>query len=90
MPTVKFLISGLVQGVGFRAAVSRCANSLGLSGYVRNNSDGSVTAVACGPEEKVAMFELMVRTGCGSLARVEQVEKTTLEEAPHGAVFQVR
>ncbi|MDI6871283.1 MAG: acylphosphatase [Bacillota bacterium] len=90
MAAVKFVISGLVQGVGFRAAVSRCANSLGLSGYVRNNADGTVTAVAEGPEEKLTVFEMMVRNGCGSFARVDRVEKSPLEEASCGPAFQIR
>ncbi len=90
MPAVRFVISGLVQGVGFRAAVSRCANSLGLVGYVRNNPDGTVTAVAEGPEEKLSLFELMVRNGCGSWARVEGVERSPADGAGSGQAFQIR
>lgn len=90
MTTAKFVISGLVQGVGFRAAVSRCANSLGLGGYIRNNPDGSVTAVANGADERLNMFELMVRNGCGSLARVEHVDRFPQEEISTTGVFQVR
>jgi acylphosphatase len=90
MPAVKLVISGLVQGVGFRAAVSRCANSLGLSGYVRNNADGTVTAVAEGGEEKLSLFEVMVHNGCGSWARVERVERSPVDGAGTGPSFQIR
>lgn len=90
MATGKFVVSGLVQGVGFRVAVSRCANTLGLSGYIRNNPDGTVTAVADGSEEKLSLFELMLRDGCGSLARVDEVKKTLTDEALTDPSFRVR
>lgn len=44
----KYLISGRVQGVGFRFFAEREANRLGLRGYVRNLSDGSVEVYAAG------------------------------------------
>lgn len=51
-----FLVSiqGRVQGVGFRMWTEREAGLLGLRGWVRNERDGSVTALVCGPEEVVA------------------------------------
>ena len=42
-------IRGLVQGVGYRNALHREATRLGLSGWVRNRSDGSVEALVAGP-----------------------------------------
>jgi acylphosphatase len=42
-----------VQGVGFRANTKRKAVQLGLVGWVRNNSDGSVEAIVEGKEEEV-------------------------------------
>ena len=47
------VFDGLVQGVFFRANTKRCADKLGLSGWVRNLSDGRVEAVFEGDEEKV-------------------------------------
>jgi acylphosphatase len=47
-------ISGTVQGVGYRAAFSSKAQALGLSGWVRNRSDGSVEALICGDEKALA------------------------------------
>ncbi len=45
------IVEGRVQGVGYRAFVEREAKSRGLTGWVRNRSDGSVEAVFSGPEE---------------------------------------
>jgi len=41
----RFIVRGRVQGVGFRWFVEREAHVLGISGWVRNNSDGSVDDV---------------------------------------------
>ncbi|MCK4550065.1 MAG: acylphosphatase [Candidatus Krumholzibacteria bacterium] len=54
--TVRVRVSGVVQGVGFRYYTHRVAVSLGLDGYVRNRSDGSVEAVAEGNAEIVDLF----------------------------------
>ncbi|MDH4986478.1 acylphosphatase [Aminobacter anthyllidis] len=49
-------ISGQVQGVSFRVWTQREARRLGLNGWVRNERDGSVTALISGPEEAVALM----------------------------------
>ncbi len=49
--------AGSVQGVGFRFTVERMANSLGLSGWVRNLSDGRVEAVIEGEETALQDFQ---------------------------------
>ena len=53
---VRARVSGVVQGVGFRYFTHRIAVSLGLDGYVRNMSDGSVEAVAEGDAQMVDLF----------------------------------
>ena len=47
------IYEGLVQGVFFRANTKKCAEALGLTGWVRNTHDGRVEAVFEGEEEKV-------------------------------------
>ena len=49
----RFRIRGLVQGVGYRAGCCRRAQELGLAGWVRNCSDGSVEVQAEGDEQRV-------------------------------------
>ncbi len=73
-----FLVSGRVQGVGFRWFVQRAADSLGLRGYVRNMRDGRVEVLAEGPAEKVeALREELVRGPSWSL--VSNVEERVVE-----------
>jgi acylphosphatase len=58
MRRVHAIISGRVQGVGYRASVSAEARRLGLCGWVRNRSDGAVELEAEGPP--VAVGALLV------------------------------
>jgi acylphosphatase len=51
--TVHCLVSGRVQGVGFRAATLREAQALGLTGWVRNLADRRVELVATGEPEQI-------------------------------------
>ncbi|HET7798707.1 acylphosphatase [Nevskia sp.] len=45
----RFVVTGRVQGVGFRVATRRKAQALGLIGWVRNCADGSVEGLVAGP-----------------------------------------
>lgn len=53
MSTARFLVRGRVQGVGFRWFVSRQAQTLGVTGYVRNLMDGSVEVLASSADPAV-------------------------------------
>ena len=66
-------ISGLVQGVGFRAWTERRAVALGLSGWVRNVWTGDVEAAFSGPADAVEAMLAACREGPPG-ARVERVE----------------
>ncbi|MDQ2910564.1 MAG: acylphosphatase [Actinomycetota bacterium] len=81
-------VRGRVQGVFFRAETRARAASLGVSGWIRNASDGSVEAVFEGADEQVeSLLEWCRRGPVG--ARVEEVE--AVREEPAGeAGFQVR
>jgi acylphosphatase len=59
----KFMISGRVQGVGFRFFAERWANQLGISGYVKNLWDGSVETYAIGDPAPLEEFKLRLTEG---------------------------
>jgi acylphosphatase len=71
----RFLISGRVQGVGFRYFARRIATRLGIAGWVRNLPEGSVEAVAEGSPDALARFEDEMRSG-PTLAVVDAVRAT--------------
>jgi acylphosphatase len=75
------LVSGLVQGVGFRLSTAAGARSRGLAGWVRNRADGGVEAVFEGPDELVAEMVRWCERGPRG-ARVERVE--SIDELPEG------
>jgi acylphosphatase len=69
----RYIISGRVQGVGFRYFVQETASREGLHGWVRNRPDGRVEAAAEGEAESVERFEAALRHGPPG-ARVEQLD----------------
>jgi acylphosphatase len=71
----KFLVSGMVQGVGYRFFAERVANQLGIRGYVKNLWDGNVEVYAIG--DAVSLEELKRHLAEGPLsARVSSVQET--------------
>jgi len=77
------IVSGDVQGVGYRAFTQLVAKELGLSGWVRNLYDGRVQVEVEGPRAKVE--ELLARLRRGpSLAAVSDVSVTL--KTPTGSV----
>lgn len=85
----RYLISGEVQGVGFRWFVARHARTLGLSGYARNLPDGRVEVVVNGPEGALPQLEELLRAGPAH-ARVDRVERSTDPPAyPVGKSFDI-
>jgi len=70
---VVVLVSGQVQGVGYRAFARKHALELGLAGYAENLSDGRVEVVAEGPEDALEHFLHFLRQG-PRLSKVEEVE----------------
>lgn len=58
----RFRFSGNVQGVGFRYEASMIAGELGLTGWARNESDGTVTVEAEGTEACIAEFLRVIQS----------------------------
>lgn len=59
----RFLISGRVQGVGFRNFAQRAADHIGVSGWARNLDDGRVEVQANGTAPQLDDFESRLRQG---------------------------
>lgn len=72
--SVRALVSGRVQGVGYRASCATVARRLGVSGYVANRGDGRVEVVAHGAPEAVAAVLAWCRQGPPGAAVGEVVE----------------
>jgi acylphosphatase len=84
----RVLIHGFVQGVYFRDTLRRRAGSLGVSGWARNNPDGTVEAVFEGEPDAVERMLALSREGPRG-ARVDRIEVFE-EDATGGAGFSIR
>lgn len=83
MKSVRAVISGRVQGVCYRAWTAEQAARLGLAGWVRNCTDGTVEALFCGHDTDVDAMVEKCRRG-PTLAYVKDIALTpaTLVDAP--------
>ena len=84
----RFIISGLVQGVGFRYWALKLAQERKLVGYVRNLHDGRVEIVAEGTCESLDAMCADLRVGSG-FSKVAQVEETPLEPTGSYTSFKI-
>ena len=89
MKTIRMIISGKVQGVFYRAFVRREAEKLGVSGYVKNLSDGTVEVVAQGDEGSIKKLSEACRKG-PLMAFVENVENNELPDPEEFDGFDIR
>ncbi|ULR45801.1 acylphosphatase [Rhizobium sp. K102] len=80
---VRVRISGKVQGVGFRMWTRDEALRLGLTGWVRNEADGSVAALVAGPDNAIStMIERLRRGPAGASVSGVETEAARLEKMP--------
>ncbi len=87
---VNLKITGRVQGVGFRYfTVTTAGNLKNVTGWVRNEPDGSVKVVAEGPREKLNKLIKKVNQGPRT-ARVEEVQQEWSEPTGQFTDFQVK
>ena len=78
MQARRYIVRGRVQGVGFRWFVDYEARQLGLAGWVRNQSDGTVEVLAMGTEEQLAALQQKLHKGPRA-ARVDAVLESATE-----------
>jgi acylphosphatase len=84
----RYVVRGRVQGVGFRFFVEREAHTLGIAGWVRNNSDGSVEVLAMGAPHQLAGLHGRLRAGPRA-ARVDDVAESQCKPVPGLNTFRI-
>lgn len=89
MERVNIIVFGDVQAVGYRFTAIEIARDLGLTGWVKNNSDGSVEIVAEGEEEKLKDLISWTRKG-PPFAKVDKVQFDWEEATGEFSSFDVR
>jgi acylphosphatase len=77
MRTVRLIVTGRVQGIGYRMWAERTASALGIRGWVRNRADGSVELHASGEEDAIAALIEACRQG----PRAAVVSDIAIEDA---------
>src|SRR4051794_7704406 len=83
-------VHGRVQGVGFREACIEAAESLGVTGWVRNRSDGSVEALLQGPPATLERMRDWLRHGPPMAAVRELTVSPAPQQVPRLARFERR
>lgn len=88
MNSKRLIISGRVQGVGYREWMVSTARGLGLSGWVRNRLDGSVEALVAGDVAAVEEMMRLCRRG-PRMASVVSIEEDLADPPEHFGFRQV-
>ena len=83
-----YVFKGEVQGVGFRYTAQYAANSLGLTGWVKNNWDGSVEMEVQGDDESIEKMLSMIYGG--RHIYINDIKKTILELDEEERSFRIR
>lgn len=83
------LASGRVQGVGFRFFVQQNSQELGLTGWVRNMSDGTVTMEVQGEQASVDELEKRLKAG-NAFIKVKSLTLEARDVVPGESGFSIR
>ncbi|MCB5224544.1 MAG: acylphosphatase [Candidatus Cloacimonetes bacterium] len=89
MLTWEILVTGRVQGVGFRRYVQNCARHSRIGGWTRNLRDGSVLIEATGERQDLELFVELVRAGRGFI-RVRGLSVNELDNTIDYEDFSIR
>lgn len=87
MQVRRLVITGVVQGVGFRYAMTAQARLLGVGGWVRNRRDGSVEAMIAGDAAQIEQMLAWSRNGPAGAVVDKVMVETASGEYP---VFELR
>ena len=84
----RYIITGKVQGVFFRASTQQQAMALGLSGYAQNLANGSVEVVVCGEQKALEQMQHWLKIG-PKMASVDAVKQLDCVAAQYPG-FEIR
>jgi acylphosphatase len=76
LETRRFVVTGRVQGVGFRWFVEREAAQLSITGWVRNRDNGTVEVMATGARDQLRLLRARLQEGPRA-ARVDDVQEAS-------------
>ena len=88
MKASKYIISGRVQGVGFRWFTKKRADEIGVRGYVRNLADGKVEVLAVAEANQLAAFLAILKAG-PSYSAVTAVQQSEVTIATDYSAFEI-
>lgn len=82
----RFIVSGQVQGVGYRFFAQRAADRLGVAGYVKNLRDGRVEVYAIGTAEELQSLRAELERGprAAGVSRVSEEEAAVTRQYANG------
>jgi acylphosphatase len=86
---VKFIVTGRVQGVGFRYSTSRIAKELGLTGWVMNKLDGTVEIRVEGNRSALERFKQRIQEG-NRFLKINNIEEEELYRLGEYKNFEIR
>ncbi len=89
MRRVHLVVSGRVQGVGFRSFTQQAAIEYDIVGWVRNLADGAVEVEAVGEDKQVDQFIKKVKKGPSFFAKVKNIEVTECETVHNYQKFEI-
>lgn len=90
MKYVSVNVHGRVQGVGFRSFTQHRAVECNITGWVKNEDDGSVHIEAQGNEEDMSRFLELIKKGPSRFANVRDMDIITLDEGPKFKAFKIK
>ena len=85
---IRVVYTGRVQGVGFRATAAWCAKGLAVSGFVRNEPDGTVLLEAQGPAPEIDLLVSRIAERMGR--NIARADKNEVPERTDEHTFEVR
>ena len=86
--TRRYIVTGRVQGVGFRWFVEKEAREISVSGWVRNNQDGSVEVLASGTPDQLDRLRKALQQGPRA-GRVDEVQQFEVEQEHNEKSFRI-